>query len=111
MGKVLRINTGLIQRCWRASFKYTLSEQLFPLQKQWDIADAERRKKDLQLVFKQHVSVINEINAEIKKHNTARSWDKKPLAEYNKKSELKVLVVIISEDVKLEMLKIDLRMR
>jgi hypothetical protein len=49
---------------------------LLPLQKQWDIADAERQKKDLQLVVKQHITVINDINDKIKLHNTQRRYTK-----------------------------------
>jgi hypothetical protein len=54
------------------ALKYTLTEQVLPLQKQWEIADAERQKKDLQLLVRKNVSVVNEFNEKIKQHNSQR---------------------------------------
>jgi hypothetical protein len=91
--RALRRNSKIIQKFWRRSFqvgisypqkpihtrniskyalKYALSEQVLPLQKQWEIADAERQKKDLQLLVRKNIIVVNEINEKIKQHNTQR---------------------------------------
>ncbi len=53
---------------------------------------------------------INIVNATTFAKNK-KSWDKKPLIEFTKRSELQALVVIISDDVKMEILKRDLSKR
>jgi hypothetical protein len=45
---------------------------VLPLQKQWEIADAERQKKDLQLLVRKNIGVVNEINEKTKQHNNQR---------------------------------------